>query len=73
MKASFLPRLLTLCLTIEFLLSLSLAQPAKSEFATKSATFSKRVVFQDNFNPPDTDRPKDSSGAGSRSRFKFCQ
>ncbi|MBH8564180.1 hypothetical protein I8748_18640 [Nostoc sp. CENA67] len=73
MKASFLPRLFTLCLTIELLLSLSLATPAKPEFTTRSATFSKRLVFQDSFNPPDTDQPKDSSGAGSRSRVKLYQ
>ncbi|BAZ49488.1 hypothetical protein NIES4103_21000 [Nostoc sp. NIES-4103] len=71
MKASFLPRLFTLCFTIELLLSLSLAAQAKSEFTSTSAISSKRLVFLDSFNPPDTDQPKDSSGAGSRSRVKF--
>lgn len=73
MKVSSLPRLLTLCLTIEFLLSFSLVAPARSESTTRSASFTKQIVFGDSFNPPDTDKPNDSSGAGSRSRAKFSQ
>lgn len=73
MKVSSLSILLILYLTIEFLLSFSLAAPARSESTTRSAGFTKQIVFQDSFNPPDTDKPTDSSGAGSRSRAKFYQ
>lgn len=73
MKVSSLPILLTLYLTIEFLLNFSLTTPARSESITRSAGFTKQIVFQDSFSPPDTDKPTDSSGAGSRSRAKFCQ
>ena len=73
MKVSSILRLLTLCLTIEFPLSFSLAAPARSELITKNASFLKGIVSEKNFNPPDTDQPQDSSGAGSRSRVKFCQ
>lgn len=70
MKASFLLRLFTLCSTIEFLLNLSLATPAKSEIQIKSVTLPEWVVFDKDFNPPGQGKPKDSSGAGSRSRLK---
>lgn len=73
MKASFLLRLFTLCSTIEFLLSPSLAAPARSEIKIKSITLPEWVVFDKNFNPPGEGQPKDSSGAGSRSRRKISQ
>ncbi|MBH8573159.1 hypothetical protein I8752_09045 [Nostocaceae cyanobacterium CENA369] len=70
MKASFLLRLFALCSILEFLLNLSFATPAKSEIKIQSVTLPEWVVFDKDFNPPGQGEPKDSSGAGSRSRFK---
>ncbi|MBW4614477.1 MAG: hypothetical protein KME21_14630 [Desmonostoc vinosum HA7617-LM4] len=70
MKATILPKLFIVCLAVEFLLCLGLCNQANSELKTRSAILAKQTLFEKGFNPPRTDQPTDSSGAGSRSRLR---
>lgn len=63
---------LALALSMEFLLVPTLPTQAQSPLKTGSATLPERIVFQENFNPPGSGKPQDTSGAGSRSRELRC-
>ncbi len=59
-------KILTLGLFVELLLTLGLPARAQSELGARSATLPQGPVFQENFDPPGDEQPKDTSGAGSR-------
>ncbi|KAB8315032.1 DUF928 domain-containing protein [Tolypothrix campylonemoides VB511288] len=68
-------KLLTIGLSVELLLSLSLAADAQPKLKVTNATFLQKntTVSQENFTPPKQGKPKDTSGAGSRSDLKCSQ
>ena len=69
MKIIYFSQILTIWLFVEFLLTLSLSAHAQQKFEARSATLPKRLISQQNFIPPRQGKPKDTSGAGSRSRL----
>jgi hypothetical protein len=75
MIASRYLKLLTIGLTLEVLVSLSLTADAQPKLKVISATLlqKKTTVSQENFIPPKQGKPKDTSGAGSRTDLKCSQ
>lgn len=69
MKLIFFGKILTIWLFVEFLLTLSLSAHAQQKFPARSATLTKRLISQQNFIPPRQGKPKDTFGAGSRSKL----
>ncbi|MBW4628495.1 MAG: DUF928 domain-containing protein [Brasilonema octagenarum HA4186-MV1] len=69
MKIIYFSQFLTIWLFVEFLLTLSLSAHAQQKFEARSGTLAKRLISQQNFIPPRQGKPKDTSGAGSRSRL----
>ena len=66
-------KLLTIGLPLELLLSFSVAADAQPKLKVTSATFPEQIILQENFIPPKEGKPKDTSGAGSRSQLKCSQ
>ncbi|BAZ23835.1 hypothetical protein NIES4073_47250 [Kalymmatonema gypsitolerans NIES-4073] len=75
MIASEYLKLLTIGLTLELLLSLSLTADAQPKLKVTSAALLQKntTVSQQNFIPPKQGKPKQTSGAGSRSDLKCSQ
>lgn len=69
MKILYIGKILTIWLFVEFLLSLSLSAHAQGKLEPRSMTLPQRLISQQNFVPPKQGKPKDTSGAGSRSRL----
>lgn len=69
MKIIYFGNFLTIWLFVEFSLSLSLSAQAQEKLEVRSTTLPKRLISQQNFIPPRQGKPKDTSGAGSRSRL----
>jgi hypothetical protein len=67
MKLIYFGQILTIWLFVEFLLTLSLSAHAQQKLEARSPTLPKRLISQQNFIPPRQGKPKDTSGAGSRS------
>jgi hypothetical protein len=66
-------KLLTIGLPVELLLSFSVAADAQPKLKVTSATLPEQIILQENFIPPKEGKPKDTSGAGSRSQLKCSQ
>ena len=64
-------KFLFLSLSVGFLPALP-AQ-AESKLENRSATLPKKVVFQEDFNPPGSGTPKDTSSGGSRDGLRCSQ
>lgn len=75
MMATEYLKLLTIGLILEVLLSLSLITNAQPKLKVISATLLQinTTVSQENFIPPKQRKPKNTSGAGSRSDLNCCQ
>lgn len=73
MLKKYLYTLWLICLTIEILLTLSLPAIVWSQSKTRSATLPEKLIFQDDFDPPGTGKPKDTFGAGSRNEVGCFQ
>ncbi|NMG18272.1 zinc ribbon domain-containing protein [Brasilonema bromeliae] len=69
MKIIYFGKILTIWLFVEFLLSLSLSAHAQEKLEARSTTLPQQLISQQNFIPPRQGKPKDTSGAGSRSRL----
>lgn len=72
MNFSHIFRFLTFSLLSELLLLPGLAVTAQSQLESRH-TLPEGIIFQENFNPPGDDKPKGSSGAGSRDGLKCSE
>lgn len=72
MNLSHLFNFFVLTLCWQPLLWTGLPSLAQSKLETKYA-LSERIIFQESFDPPGDDKPKGSSGAGSRNALKCPQ